>query len=105
VISRPHSYTGIIGRVFLSCADTEYYLHNWPLDAGVLLDAGHPGTPPAPLPDMKAVHGHAGVFTAPGEGGALTARRVGNAWLVVDGGSGQGQRLAVLADLRAIVRL
>lgn len=101
VVTSIHGYPGIIGRAFLSCADTEYYLDNWPLDAGVLLDARHPGTRPAPLPDMKAVPRHPGVFAAPGDGGMLVGRRVGNAWLVVDGGNGVQQRLEVLARIHA----
>jgi hypothetical protein len=105
VSARPPPYTQIIGRAFLSCADTEYYLHNWPLDAGVLLDAGHPGAKPAPLPDMKPVPQHPGVFSAPGEEGMLVARRAGNSWLVVQGGSGQQQRLTVLAHTRARTHL
>jgi hypothetical protein len=105
VTTRPRPYPGIIGRAFLSCADTEYYLHNWPLDVGVLLDVGHPGTRPAPLPAMKPVREHPGVFAAPGEGGMLAARRIGNTWLVVQGGSGQPQRLAVLGHVRAITQL
>jgi hypothetical protein len=28
-----------MGKLFLSCLDTEYYLHSWPLQVGVLLDA------------------------------------------------------------------
>jgi hypothetical protein len=94
VVTHIHGYPGIIGRAFLSCADTEYYLHNWPLDAGVLLDAAHPGA-------MRAVPRHPGVFAAPGEGGMLVGRRIGNAWLVVDGGNGVQQRLDVLARIHA----
>jgi hypothetical protein len=41
----------LVGRVLLVC-DTEYYLNHWPLDAVVLLDAAHPGTPPAAIPGL-----------------------------------------------------
>ena len=36
--------TQLVGRAFFSCVDVEYYLHSWPLDAAVLLDAAHPGS-------------------------------------------------------------
>lgn len=91
---------GIIGRAFLSCIDTEYYLQGWPLDAAVLLDAEHPGTAPAALPGMARVAGHPGVFNRRlGLVGDISARRVGNAWLVVQGASGLQQRLTALGAL------
>jgi hypothetical protein len=87
-----------LGELFLSCVDTEYYLHGWPLAAGVLLDARRPGQVLGALPGARAVPGVPGVVdfaTA-----SLSARRAGNAWLVVRGGSGSRQRLRVLEALR-----
>jgi hypothetical protein len=96
----------LIGRSFFSCIDTEYYLHNWPLDAAILLDAAHPGTPPAAIPGLTPVGGEHGYFNGPGDfKGELTATRVGNAWLVVAGGSGLDQRMEVLRHLTATVKL
>lgn len=96
----------IIGRAFFSCIDTEYYLHNWPIDTAILLDAQHPGRTPAPIPRMKPMRGAPGVFTAPGDWhGELTATRRGNAWLLVAGGSGSKQRLEVLHHLTATISL
>lgn len=96
----------IVGRAFLSCIDTELYLHRWPLDAAILLDAQHPGRPPAPIPGMRPVPRARGVFEAPGDwNGPLAAVRRGNAWLVVAGGSGRAQRLDVLRHLSASVVL
>jgi hypothetical protein len=95
--------SGVDGSAFLPCADTEFYWHKWPLEAAVLLDAAHPGSPPAALPETRPVAGHPGVFDAPGSiQGHLTGRRVGSAWLVVQGGSGLRQRLAVLNDLTIV---
>jgi hypothetical protein len=92
----------IIGRAFLSCVDTEYYLHGWPLDAAILLDAAHPGSSPAAIAGLKAVPGAPGFFNGPGDfHGDLTATRHGNAWLVVAGGSGPAQRILVLRHLTA----
>ncbi len=102
VVLRLRSFTGLIGRPFLSCIDTEYRLNNQPLDAGVILDATHPGAAPAPLPGMRPVHSHHGVFQAPGWSGKLVGRRIRGAWLLVEGG-GLSQRLTVLEHLRATV--
>jgi hypothetical protein len=96
----------IIGRAFFSCVDTEYYLHNWPLETAILLDAQHPGRTPAPIPRMKSVPGAHGVFSAPGDWhGELTATRHGHAWLVVAGGSGPTQRIQVLRHLSMSIAL
>jgi hypothetical protein len=103
VVLDVRSFTGITGRPFLSCVDTQYELRGWGLDAGVVLDATHPGLAPAPLPGMSAVRGHRGVFKAPGWDGELAGRRIGRAWLLVEGGSSQTQRLTVLEHLRATV--
>ncbi len=103
VATRLTPIVGVDGSAFLPCADTEFYWHGWPLEAAVLLDAAHPGIPPATLPQAQPVAGHPGVFDAPGSiQGHLTGRRVGDAWLVVQGGTGLGQRLAVLNDITII---
>ena len=106
VVSRVAAYRGVVGRTFQSCVDTEYYLNNWPLETAILLDAEHPGEPPGPLPGMTPVSKVPPVFNAPGAlTGELTAERRSNAWLVVAGGSGPAQRLAVLRHLHATIRL
>jgi hypothetical protein len=94
---------GVQGSAFISCADTEFYWHHWPLEAAVLLDAARPGSEPAAFPQMQPVSGHPGVFDAPGGvQGHLTGRRTGDAWLVVQGGDSLEQRLAVLNDLTVV---
>ena len=90
--------TDYVGELFLSCVSTEYYLHGWPITAAVLLDAGHPGAALGPIPGARAVPGHPSVVDF--ANASLSARRIGNAWLVVQGGSGTTQRLTVLHALR-----
>ena len=98
-----------LGEVFVSCVDTEYYLHGWPVQAGVLLDGHRPGRVLGPIPGARPVPGQPGmVDLATGHfpsslfsrNFGVTAKRVGNAWLVVQGGSGLAQRVQVLNALR-----
>jgi hypothetical protein len=103
VVLRLQSFKGIIGRPFLSCADVEYQLNSSPLDAGVVLDATHPGSAPAALPLMTPLPGHEGVFQSLGWDGRLLGRRIAGAWLLVEGGSSPQQRLTLLEHLRATV--
>jgi hypothetical protein len=100
-------FTGqLVGRAFFSCIDTEFYFQRWPLDAAILLDAAHPGVPPAAIPGLTPVSGQRGYFNGPGDfKGELTATRLRNAWLVVAGGSGLAQRIEVLRHLTPTVKL
>ena len=96
----------LVGRAFLSCVDVEYYLHGWPLDAAVLLDAAQPGSLPAAIPGLAPVPGHRGYVNGPGDfKGEVTATRRGSAWLVVAGGEGLAQRLRLLSHLKATISL
>jgi hypothetical protein len=104
-----------VGEVFVSCLDAEYYLHGWPLQAAVLVDGHRPGHVLGPIPGAQPVPGHPDMvnlplgrvswnydtpITAGSPQYSLTARRVGNAWLVVQGGYGLAQRVQVLGALR-----
>jgi hypothetical protein len=91
----------LVGDAFVSCIDTEYRLQGVPIDAEILLNAAHPGAPVAALPYWKPVPGAQGFFR---EGG-LTARRAGDAWLLVRQGSGLAQRMRLLRHLSATVAL
>lgn len=91
----------IAGHAFLPCVSVLYHLEGEPLQAAILLDAAHPGTRAASLPDFKPVHGAPGVV----DEGGLTARREGGAWLIVGQGSGVAQRVELLRHLRGIVKL
>ncbi|HZU45689.1 MAG TPA: hypothetical protein VFA16_00310 [Mycobacterium sp.] len=91
-----------LGEVFLSCLNTEYYLHGWPLQVAVLLDGRQPGQVLGPIPGARPVPGQPNIVNlAAGQPpGSLTAKRVGNAWLVAEGGSGLAQRITVLNALQ-----
>lgn len=95
--------TNAVGELMLSCLQATYTLHGSQLRAAILLNARHPGaSPPGPIPGARAVKGHPGtvnVLLGPTVGN-ITARRAGNAWLAVAGGSGLTQRLEALAALR-----
>ncbi len=96
----------IAGGGFASCIDTEYSFAHSSLDAAVLLDAAQPGSvAPGSLPDADPVRHHPDLFSAPGWNGKILARRVGNAWLAVEGGASLRQRIEILSHLRASVRL
>lgn len=94
------------GELLVSCIDAEYSLDGWPLEAAILLNAQHPGHTPGPIPDAAPVPGHPGTVTTtygtyPNN---ITARRIGNAWLAVQGGRNLQQRLQALKKLE-ITRL
>ncbi|MHB8242105.1 MAG: hypothetical protein ACYDHN_08955, partial [Solirubrobacteraceae bacterium] len=77
VATRIRPYRGLIGRAFISCVDTVYISEEQHhLTAAVLLDASHPGATPPPLPAMRSLPGHPGIYQAPGCSGRLFARRV-----------------------------
>src|SRR5262249_25777788 len=105
VVTRIRGYAASVGRPFLSCISTEYYLENWPLLAALLLDGPEPGQTPAVLPAMRPLRGHPGIFVAPGSEGQMYARRIPRAWLVVAPDGSPARALELLAHLRAAVRL
>jgi hypothetical protein len=104
-----------LGEVFLSCVDSEYWMDGLPLQAAVLLDGHRPGQVLGPIPGARPVPGQPDMVNLPlgrvplsydtpisadSPQFSLTAKRVGNAWLVVQGGSGLAQRVHVLNALR-----
>jgi hypothetical protein len=97
-ITRIPTVRKYVGELFVSCVSTEYYLDGWPITAAVLLDAGHPGAVLGPIPGARPVSGYADTVDFAGAG--LSARRVGDAWLVVQGGSGTTQRVRALKALQ-----
>jgi hypothetical protein len=101
VVATIRPVRGPEGELFLSCADTEFSLHGWPLHAAILVDAHAPGRALVALPGAVPVKGQPGtvniaVANPPGD---MTARRVGNAWLIVQGGRDVAQRLLLLQHL------
>ncbi len=109
VATQVRSYPKLLGRpLLLSCVETDYfYLEEHALDSAVLLDAAHPGSTPPPLPGMKPLAGHPGIFEAPGCTGEMVARRVPGAWLVVDESDEIGLRVPVelIESLHAEIHL
>ena len=85
----------------MPCAESEFSLGREPLKAMVVLDAAQPDGPVADLPGLHRVRGAPGIFA----GGGLTARRSGDAWLVVGQGRGPAQRMLLLDHLGASVHL
>ena len=81
--------------------------------AALLLDAQHPGQRPPALPGTRPLPNNPRIFVGPGaeevgfmrsgfnETAALIAQRVGNAWLVLQGPHGLGEREAILRSLQA----
>lgn len=98
---------GLVGQALMSCVDiTYFYLGEHALTAAVLLNASNPGATPPPLPDMKPLAGHPGIFEAP-DSQEMAARRIPGAWLVVEENDDIGLRAPVelLESLRATIRL
>jgi hypothetical protein len=104
-----------LGEVFPSCVDAEYWMDGRPLQAAVLLDGHRPGRILGPIPGARPVPGQPDMVNLPlgrvplnydtpisadSPQLSLTAKRVGNAWLVVQGGYGLAQRVQVLNALR-----
>lgn len=100
-------YRGLIGRALLSCVSMVYVYHQkHHLTSAVLLNQSHPGATPPPLPAMRPLAGHPGIFGAPGSEGEIVARRIPGAWLVVEEENHIGLSVPVelLEDLRAKIR-
>jgi len=98
-----HTLSGVIvGAGFMPCIETRYLLAGEPVRALILLNAADPTAPAGALPNFKPVPGESGFYT---EGGALTATRAGNDWLVVGQATSPKQRLEVLRHLRATTHL
>jgi hypothetical protein len=95
----------IEGQAFTSCINTFYSLHGRLLQAAVLLDAHEPGGTLTAIPGAQPVPGHPGIVNVPLHAlpDAITARREGNAWIVVQSNlpspHGIRQRLQVLQAL------
>jgi hypothetical protein len=89
------------GPGYLSCASVELRFDGNPVIAAILLNAQHPGTRPAPLPETHPLAGDRQTYVGPGAeevgflkfgfsyAATITARRVGDAWLVIQGPAGQ----------------
>jgi hypothetical protein len=112
-VSDKQSYPGLIGEAFVTCASTEYSFDRGTVSllGGMLVDASRVGTTPGPLPRMKILDGHDGIYEAPAETGEILAKRLAGAWLFVASGPftkasvDLAQRLSLLEHLRAKVNV
>jgi hypothetical protein len=101
----------IIGRGFLSCIDTEYYVPGRGMRAAVLLDAANPGrTAPAAIPGLSPIPQASGLYNGTGDyafRGPMTAKREGNSWVVVAGGGRNAEeaRIRLLRHLTVTLPL
>jgi hypothetical protein len=110
VVPHVHGFPQLIAKTFLSCAFTYLAYPRFGVQAAILLDAQHPGATPAPLPDATVVSRNPETVNEPaGAVGAqqhfITARRVGDAWLVVESTAPLATRMALLRRLQTCVRL
>jgi hypothetical protein len=100
----------IVGRGFLSCVDTEYYVPGRGMRAAVLLDAGDPGrVAPAVIPGLAPIPQAPGLYNGVGDyafRGPMTAKREGDAWVVVAGGGRNAEeaRIHLLRHLTASIK-
>ena len=99
--------TEVEGAALTSCLSVDYHVAGTTLTAAVLVNAKSPrSTPPAvfgasPVPGQPALVNReedTGLHTSTLI--AFTARRDGDAWIVVEGGSGLAQRIQALRALR-----
>jgi hypothetical protein len=101
----------IIGRGFLSCIDTEYYVPGRGMRAAVLLDAANPGrVAPTAIPGLEPIPQAPGLYNGAGglaSRGPITAKREGNAWVLVAGGGRNAEeaRIRLLRHLTVTLPL
>lgn len=91
ITSIPHLESSVAQGALLSCARSWYLVDNTSpaISAAVLINARHPSESVPVLPNLRPTADH-GIFTEDGgSAGQLSARRIGPAWLVVEGGTPQ----------------
>lgn len=86
------------------CAKAEFYLHRWPLTATVMYATGHRRAPRR-LARAHAIPRNPGTFAIVSSSGQWrrTAKRIGRAWLEIEGGEGPSQQRLLLSRLRITV--
>jgi hypothetical protein len=104
VVYRTSPVPGVQGAALLFCLSTDYSVNGTTVVAAVLLNARSPASQPPAIFGATAVPGNAGFvnreYPSVGSLEPITARRDGNAWLVVQGGDDLAQRLDVLRQLK-----
>jgi hypothetical protein len=117
VVAHVRGFSTLAGDSYVSCADTHFAYRGLAVVAAILLDAQDPGEAPALLPAATPVAQHPQTYTQPlvtpssnshparSPSAIITARRLGNAWLIVQADGTLPQRLAILDRLSTCVRL
>jgi hypothetical protein len=109
VVRRIQSFPQLTQKSYLSCASISFRYAGRQFTAAIVLDAQHPGTLPASLPLSTPAAGQPGVVTERttpvGGGESIAARRIGDAWLIVEGSGPPATRLTVLHHLTVCVRV
>lgn len=101
----------LAGDGFVPCLDTGYMLDGHAIQAAILLDASQPAHKlPGPIPGLLGIPQDPGFYnTAPSLGylNPMTAKRQGNAWIVVAGGgrNAEGARVRLLQHLTVTLPL
>jgi hypothetical protein len=108
VVQHVRGFPQLSAEDYLSCASADFTYHGREVLAAILLDAQHPGATPALLPNVRRVSQRSRAFSLAtslaGGSASIAARRVGDAWLVVQAAGSVRERLAVLAGLTTCVR-
>lgn len=108
VAPRVRAFPQLAAGTLLSCASMSFTIHRETVNAAILLDARHPGIAPGPLPGTTGVAHQSETVNEPARSTAidlaLTARRVGNAWLLIEANGSLASRLRILDHLAICVR-
>jgi len=98
--------TGVEGAALTSCLSVDYQVAGGTLTAAVLVNARSPKSAPPALFGASPLAGEPGLVNREEVTGlqastrmAFTARRDGNAWIVVEGGRGLAQRIQAVRAL------
>jgi hypothetical protein len=99
--------TDVEGAALTSCLSVDYEVAGTTLTAAVLVNARSPTSAPPALFGASPLAGQAGLVNREEDTGlhsssriAFTARRDGDAWIVVEGGRGLAQRIQAVRALR-----
>ena len=111
IVGAPH----VVGGAFLPCLErdvrldssspTSLPINERVMQLYVLLNANDPSAPAAALPYMHPLTGHPGVLNnaelplPDALSSGMTARRAGNAWLVIVGGHSTQERLTAISQI------
>ncbi|MGA2469751.1 MAG: hypothetical protein ABSG64_03580 [Solirubrobacteraceae bacterium] len=109
VLAHVRGFPTLEGNPLLSCAYVQWYDARGSEQVAILLNARDPGATPPPLPNASPIKGHPGFVNEPIDqlvrSTNITARRVDNAWLVVETLAPLRERIALLKRLTVCVHL